>query len=345
MRKRSFTRQHLVFLCVAIVLMVLMDGAIVAFKKSPEPEAVQAAPETISDVIAAIEAEPVKPAFAPPLEFSNVDQIVPPSEYAQTMSADEPAWRRNAIPTTADKTKPRVVIIIDDMGMDRKHTRAMMDLPGPLTFAFLPYAGDLKRQTEMARSKGHELMVHMPMEPMNQGLNAGPEVLKTTSTPEEFEKTLADGLNAFDGYVGINNHMGSRMTQDHAGMKRVMVELKKRGLLFVDSKTISTSVAEDEAKLAGIPYAARDVFLDHEETSVAVHGALDKLEREALKSGLAIAIGHPKEETLNALRAWLPTLQAKGITLIPISAAVIVPVGGNETPVLEAVSAPVGAEN
>jgi len=286
MRKRSFTRQHLVFLCVAIVLMVLMDGAIVAFKKSPEPEAVQAAPETISDVIAAIEAEPVKPAFAPPLEFSNVDQIVPPSEYAQTMSADEPAWRRNAIPTTADKTKPRVVIIIDDMGMDRKHTRAMMDLPGPLTFAFLPYAGDLKRQTEMARSKGHELMVHMPMEPMNQGLNAGPEVLKTTSTPEEFEKTLADGLNAFDGYVGINNHMGSRMTQDHAGMKRVMVELKKRGLLFVDSKTISTSVAEDEAKLAGIPYAARDVvFSIMKKHTVAVHGALDKLEREALKSG------------------------------------------------------------
>lgn len=346
MRKRSFTRRHLVFLGIAIALMLLIDGGFNTIKTSPEPEksSVESSedrpePETISDVIAAIEksdeqSESVKPDFAPPLEFSNVDSMLPAVEQAEPVSEGEPAWKRNAVPSAADKTKPRIVIIIDDMGLDRKHTRAAMDLPGPLTFAFLPYAGDLKKQTEMAKSKGHELMVHMPMEPINQDLNAGPEVLKISSSPEVFAKTLNDGLGAFDGYVGINNHMGSRMTQDPDGMKRVMAELKKRGLLFVDSKTISTSVAEDEARTAGIPYAARDVFLDHEETSQAVHGALDKLEREALKKGLAIAIGHPKEETINALRGWLPTLQAKGITLVPISAAVIVPesrsAGGNE---------------
>ena len=361
MRKRSFTRQHLAFLSVAIVLMLLIDGVFTSFKKSPESETipvemseVQPEPETISDVIAAIEksdtqSETIKPDFAPPLEFSNVDTVLPTVEHVEAVNEGAPAWKRNAVPSVADKTKPRVVVIIDDMGLDRKHTRAAMDLPGPLTFAFLPYADDLKKQTEMAKSKGHELMVHVPMEPMNQGLNAGPEVLKTSSSPEEFAKTLNDGLNAFEGYVGINNHMGSRMTQDHIGMKRVMTELKKRGLLFVDSKTISTSVAEDEARAAGIPYAARDVFLDHEETSLAVHGALDKLEREALKTGLAIAIGHPKEETINALRSWLPTLEAKGITLIPISAAVIVPenhpAGGNEMPVVEQVSAPVEGGN
>lgn len=334
MRKRSFTRQHLVFLCVAIVFMVLIDRSFMAVKKTPEPipaetqiSEIVPEPETIPPTdIAEESTEPVKPDFAPPLEFSNMDTLVPVENYAQEDGAAKDTWRKNAVPTIADPAKPRIVIIIDDMGLDRKRTRAAMDLPGPLTFAFLPYADDLKAQTEMARSKGHELMVHMPMEPVNQRLNAGPEVLKTTSTAEEFAKTLNDGLSAFDGYVGINNHMGSRMTQDHDGMKRVMAELKKRGLLFVDSKTISTSVAEDEAKLAGIPYAARDVFLDHEETSQAVHGALDRLEREALKKGLAIAIGHPKEETINALRSWLPGLQAKGITLIPVSAAVTVPV-------------------
>lgn len=136
---------------------------------------------------------------------------------------------------------------------------------------------------------------------------------------------LNKDLSAFSGYVGINNHMGSKMTQDRPGMARVMAELRTRGLLFIDSRTINTSVAADEAEKAGIPYAVRDVFLDHEETYEAVAGALEEVERKALKDGFAIAIGHPREETVKALREWLPTLEAKGIALVPVSAVVTVP--------------------
>lgn len=319
MRHKSFTRQHVAFLVVAVALMLLIDRLM----PSPVPE--DAKTVTIEHIDAVPEEKPTaiaeapKPEFAPPLEFS-VEAPMMPME-----TAENPAWKRHAIPVSIPAGKPRVVIIIDDMGMDRVHTRQTMDLPGPLTFAFLPYAGDLKAQTELARAKGHELMVHVPMEPMNEGLDAGPHVLKTGTSPDDFLKTLNDDLAAFDGYVGINNHMGSRMTQDRAGMQLLMADLKKRGLLFVDSKTISTSVAEEEARKAGIPYAGRDVFLDHEETYEAVEGALAELEEKALKNGQAIAIGHPKAETIRALREWLPTLQAKGIVLIPVSAAVVVP--------------------
>jgi polysaccharide deacetylase 2 family uncharacterized protein YibQ len=313
MRQRSFTRQHVVFLVVAVALMLLINK----FMSPPVLEETKTVTiEHIEDVPVAVATETPKPDFAPPLEFSVAAPLMP---------VENPSWKRNAVPVTVEPGKPRVVIIIDDMGMDRVHTREAMDLPGPLTFAFLPYAGDLKAQTEMAKAKGHELMVHVPMEPMKAGLNAGPHVLKTGTSPADFLKTLNDDLAAFDGYVGINNHMGSRMTQDRAGMQLLMADLKKRGLLFVDSKTISTSVAEEEAQKAGIPSAGRDVFLDHEETYEAVEGALEELEKVALRDGLAIAIGHPKAETLKALREWLPTLPGKGIVLVPVSAAVTVP--------------------
>lgn len=318
MRHKSLSRQHAAFLVVVVALLLLINWFL------PRPVSPEIKTVTI-DHIAAPEKAPLipetqKPDFAPPLEFSIESPMMP------SAPAEIPAWKRNAVPVILPPPgKPRIAIIIDDMGMDRVHTREAMDLPGPLTFAFLPYADNLKAQTEMAKEKGHELMVHVPMEPMNGGLNAGPEVLKTGLSPTDFLKTLDDDLKAFDGYVGINNHMGSRMTQDRPGMQLLMADLKKRGLLFVDSKTISGSVGEEEAQKAGIPFAGRDVFLDHEETYEAVEGSLAALERTALKKGLAIAIGHPKAETLKALREWLPTLEAKGIVLIPISAAVTVP--------------------
>ncbi len=330
MRKKADRSRTLVFIAIATCFMVLIDRVFQPVRTVPTDAVVI---EQGQPVIAQPEPQITKPDFAPPLEFSMGEPMLPPEENIapeedvtdEAVQVDAPLWMRNAVASTAPKDKPRVVIIIDDMGMDRVHTREAMTLPAPITFAFLPYAGDLKTQTDAARAKGHELIVHVPMEPMNSTLNAGPEVLRPAMPPEEFMKILNDDLSAFDGYVGINNHMGSKMTQDREGMKRVMGVLRSKGLLFVDSKTIGSSVAEDEAKKAGIPYAGRDVFLDHDETYEAVSGALAQTEREALKTGLAIAIGHPKPETIRALREWLPTLAGKGIYLVPISAAVTIP--------------------
>ncbi|MCB1782579.1 MAG: divergent polysaccharide deacetylase family protein [Alphaproteobacteria bacterium] len=220
------------------------------------------------------------------------------------------------------KGKGLVVIIIDDMGLNVKNTREVEDLPGPLTLSYLPYANNLPKQTAYAKGQGHELMVHVPMEPLNGKLDAGPEVLKTNMDKTAFNKALEDDLSQFSGYAGINNHMGSRLTQDPAAMRLVMAALKKRGVYFVDSKTIGTSVAADIAAESGLPYAERDVFLDHEMTSAFVENALRKLEKTAYQKGYAIAIGHPHDVTIAALEKWLPTLKEKGLTLVPASAVV-----------------------
>ena len=315
-QRRSFSGKTAFSIAIGIVLMVLIDQALFKDWSPVPPETKQTPPAVESTIVIEQPEASHKPDFAPPREIEIAEPVLSP---------EDPVWIKNAVPSNAPEEAPKIVIIIDDMGMDRKHTREAMDLPAPLTLAFLPYAGDLERQTQYGRERGHELMVHVPMEPVDGGQDSGPAVLKPDIPPEEFGSILNDALGRFDGYVGINNHMGSKMTQDRPGMALVMTELKKRGLLFVDSRTISTSVAEDEARKAGIPHAGRDVFLDHEDTYEFVEGALEQLEKKALKDGIAIGIGHPKEETINALKAWIPTLKDKGIYLVPVSAVVSVP--------------------
>ncbi|MGD9742792.1 MAG: divergent polysaccharide deacetylase family protein, partial [Dongiaceae bacterium] len=130
------------------------------------------------------------------------------------------------------------------------------------------------------------------------------------------------GLNRLSGYVGINNHMGSSFTRSAPGMAVVMEELRKRGLLFLDSLTIGDSVGIRLAAQYGVPHVARDVFLDDEVSGPAVDAMLRELERVAQERGYAVGIGHPHPATLDALARWLPHLRERGFELVPISAIV-----------------------
>lgn len=218
------------------------------------------------------------------------------------------------------KKKARIAIIIDDMGMAREYTRNVIDLDAPLTLAFLPYANNLLEFTEPAKRKGHQLIIHVPMEPMNSKLNLGPAGLTTSLDKDEFLRRLDEEIfTSFEGYVGINNHMGSRLTQDIKAMNWLMPVLKEKGLLFVDSKTIHTSVAAQTAHKYGVEYAERDVFLDHNEDLESVVKALMRLEELAKQNGVAIAIGHPKKNTIKALELWMPSLAERGLELVPVS--------------------------
>lgn len=233
-----------------------------------------------------------------------------------------PAWRKNAVSVRVPEGFAKIVIIIDDMGVDRRHSDEAAELPGPLTMSFLPYARHLDEQTKNARAQGHELMVHMPMEPMDPDLDMGPVALRVDMNAQEFDAMLEEGLSALGGYVGLNNHMGSRLTQDQDSMGRLMSVLKKRELLFVDSRTIAGSVADDMAAAYGVPHVSRDVFLDDDPSFESVRESLEHLERIAHKRGYAVAIGHPKPHTIAALKAWLPTLADKKLALVPASAVV-----------------------
>lgn len=291
----------------------------VALAVDPEPPA--AKPEPLS--VATVEApsvQPVipapveaKPAAAVPAEKLDVAVITPPAVELT------PAWQRYAVPVALDSNRPKIAIVIDDLGLSRTRTERTMELPAPMTLAFLPYAGNLEQQTNRARRLGHELLVHVPMQPLDAKQDPGPRALTVDLPKDEVLRRLRQALGKFDGYVGINNHMGSRFTSDTQSMMTVLTELKRRGLMFLDSQTSPKSVAGDLAESLGMPAARRSVFLDHEIEPAAIRRSLRQLEAVARHVGTAVGIGHPHRETLEALDEWLPTLEERGFQLVPIS--------------------------
>lgn len=234
----------------------------------------------------------------------------------------ENTWRKNAVQLAELPPGPRIAIVIDDAGVDRERTAAAIKLPAPITIAFLTYAGALASQTKAALAAGHEILVHMSMEPLSKTVDPGPNVLLSANDTAELIKRLSWGLDRFSGYVGINNHMGSRFTSDPIGMEVVMRELKRRGLLFLDSRTSGSTVGASMALANDVPFTQRNIFLDNVPTLAAVKKQLQRMEIFANRNGYAVAIGHPRDATITALSEWLALIAEKGFVLVPISAIV-----------------------
>ncbi|MBS0549529.1 MAG: divergent polysaccharide deacetylase family protein [Proteobacteria bacterium] len=234
-------------------------------------------------------------------------------------SATSAMWRRNAVPFADLHTRPLIAIVIDDVGLDRPHSKRAWELPGPITLSFLPYAKDLREQARAAHARGQELMLHLPMEPMGRA-DPGPGALLVSLGESELRQRVTTALDSFDGYVGVNNHMGSRFTANKPGMETAMRLFKARGLMFLDSRTTAQTVAEQTAQELGVPTMQRNVFLDDDEAIDQVRRRLAETEAVARRQGFVVAIGHPHEATLQALAEWLPGLQAKGFALAPATA-------------------------
>ncbi len=242
---------------------------------------------------------------------------------APAAAEDLPAWRRFAVPAPmAPEGAPAIAILIDDMGVTRAWSERAVDLPGPLTLAFFPHAPDLAAQADAARRAGHELMLHMPMEPDDTAEDPGPEPLLAGLDEDELRRRAVAMLDSFTGYVGVNNHMGSRFTRDAAALGTVLAEVAARGLLFVDSRTAPGSLGERVARELGIPAIRRDVFIDNEADDSEIAAQLAELEALARAQGFAVGIAHPRPRTLDALAAWLPEVVGRGVVLVPVSAVV-----------------------
>ncbi len=262
-------------------------------------------------------------AVSPPAQVAPAGTAPPATRAALPARPDPPAWLANAVPTALDPERPMIAVVIDDLGLNRPATRETVALPGPLSLSFLAYAEELPAQAAAGRAAGHELLLHQPMEPLGAH-NPGPEALLTGLGREENLARLTRALARAPGIVGINNHMGSRFTASAGDLEPVLVELKRRGLLFLDSRTTADSVGLALARKLGVPSTSRDVFLDHEAEAgrAYVEAQLARAEAIARAEGAAVAIGHPRPDTIAALRDWLPRLTARGLQLVPLSALV-----------------------
>lgn len=244
----------------------------------------------------------------------------PPPVPAPPATEELPAWRRYAVAADTTAGAPMIAIVLDDLGIDTRRSNRAVALPAPMTLAYLPYADGLEAQTAAARRAGHELLVHIPMQPHGEDADPGPNALDMRLGAIEVLSRLDWDLARFSGYVGINNHMGSLFTESEDGMRLVAEGLRDRGLMFLDSLTSPKSVAAKTTASFGVPTTTRDVFLDNTDTAAEVEMRLAQTERVAAKNGTAIAIGHPRDATLNVLEAWIPKARAAGYVLVPLTA-------------------------
>ena len=217
---------------------------------------------------------------------------------------------------------PVVAIVVDDIGYDRQIAEHLLALDAPLTFSVLPYGPHSREIAAKARSRGHEIMLHLPMEPNEfPAVNPGPGALLRQMSADEFIGQLKADLDSLPGLKGVNNHMGSAISTSPERMRQIFTVLKKRGLYYIDSRTTAETVARPSAELLQIPFTERDIFIDHFENEKFIRKQLHELIKRARRQGYAVGIAHPHAITLRVLAEFLPELK-QAVELVPASMVV-----------------------
>lgn len=213
---------------------------------------------------------------------------------------------------------PRVAIIVDDVGFVRAPVEAFFPIQAPLTMAVLPWGEYSQRHARQAKTAGFQVILHLPLEPLDPGICPGPGAVYGDASPEEIRRQVNANINNVPGIEGVNNHMGSKGTQDPVLMRLVMKELKKNGLFFVDSLTIGSSVAGQIAREQGVPATERDIFLDHYGVE-DIPRQMEKLLQKAVERGRAVGIVHPHPGAAEVVADFLPRFVEAGVEIVPVS--------------------------
>jgi len=223
-----------------------------------------------------------------------------------------------------DTGKPKLAIIMDDLGRDMGSARALLTIDLPVTLSILPGTANASQVATLAHRRGREVMIHIPMEPQSYPeTDPGRDALLVKYSATEIRRRFQGYLDRIPYAVGGNNHMGSRFTESREKMATVAAVMKEADLFFVDSLTTGHSVAFDEARKAGVPAAVRDVFLDNVQDVQKISQELRHLADLAVKRGSAVGICHPHPQTLEALRRAPDFLRDRGIEVVPVSRLLI----------------------
>lgn len=221
-------------------------------------------------------------------------------------------------PSSFSADRNYIAIIIDDIGHDRRAGERAINIQAHLTFAVLPKTQHAVRLASYAHSAGKEVMVHLPMEnTMNKPL--GGLALTRDLSEQDIAIVLDQAVRLVPFATGINNHMGSSLTQEPQAMVWLMRAVRRHKLFFVDSRTTHKSVASEIATQENIRTASRDVFLDNDRSLYGIDKEFRRLLTVAKRRKTAIAIGHPYPSTLQYLEHAIPMLEQEGIKIISVS--------------------------
>lgn len=266
-------------------------------------------------------AKPLRPRGAPAQPFPATQKPIAKIPTFEIYPKKEiPPERKPLKPPPREKIQlPLVAIIIDDLGYDKKIAEKLSKLHANITFSILPHSPFQDSIARLSKNQGLETMLHLPMEPIEYPhVDPGPGTLLTSMTPDQLIRQLKENLKAVPHVKGVNNHMGSKMTAESNQMYQIFSILKKRDLYFVDSRTSAQTLCKPSARLFQVPFAQRDVFLDHRQEARFIRQQVQELIRIAQRNGYAVGIGHPHSTTYEVLREMLPELN-KAVQLVPAS--------------------------
>lgn len=233
-------------------------------------------------------------------------------------------WRVHAREYDNFSGNPKIAIIISGLGLNMRTTDdALNSLPSDVTLAFSPYGQNLQTWAEEAREAGHELLVMVPMEPLDYPVNdPGPHSLLTSLSAAENIDKLHYVMSRFQNYVGLMNDMGSRFTASEQSLRPLMADLQRRGVLFLDARTTSATIIPEVAQAYGVPTVSNSRYIDNVAAGSEIDRYLLELEDLARARGSSVGIGRAYPVTIARVTAWSKTLVERGIDLVPITAIV-----------------------
>jgi len=225
---------------------------------------------------------------------------------------------------------PRIVIIVGGLGLSQTGSQSAIEkLPNGITFAFAPYGSSLDRWMKKARRKGHEILLQIPLEPFDFPDNdPGPHTLLTSLAPAANIDRMTWLMARVTNYAGVINHMGARFSSSSEALGPMIEEINKRGLMLIDDGSSSRSVMATAASAAKAPFARADLVIDSIPSPEEIDGRLLQLEAIARSKGLAIGVASALPVSVKEIAEWANTAEARGVYLVPASAAVRVPGNG-----------------
>lgn len=231
-------------------------------------------------------------------------------------------WRVYARPFSRLDNRPRIAVIVSTLGVSANATQSAIDmLPGEITLSFAPFTKDLDRWVDRSRAAGHEVLIDLPMEPLDYPQSdPGPHTLLASVPIDQNLRHLGWILSRATGYVGVSVYMGSNLANKPRALIPILSELKTRGLMLVDTRENPLGVTGKVADDVGLAVAASDLLIDGTLSARGIDGQLAALEKSARENGAAMGVARPYPITLKRLKEWSGTLAEKGIALAPVSA-------------------------
>jgi len=224
--------------------------------------------------------------------------------------------------TDNPQTPKELAIVIDDFGNNMQGSKEMLELPIPLTVAIMPFLPTSESDAQLAHKKGHEVIIHMPMEPKNGKRSwLGPGAITTDLSNEEIKSRVEKAIESVPHAVGMNHHMGSKATEDERVMRVILEVCREKGLYYLDSKTARKSVIPKIATELSVPYLENDMFFDHVYSEQHIYRQASRVLKILEESEQLIAIGHvgiTGDRVVGALKTYLPEYE-KQAKIVPLS--------------------------